>query len=112
VLGLVGGGAQFATHAYAASKGAVVALCRAMATYYAPRRIRANVIAPGLIDTPTAARACADPAVRGFLRTKQPLAQGPASPEDCSDAAVFLCSDEARLITGVVLPVDGGWSAV
>jgi NAD(P)-dependent dehydrogenase (short-subunit alcohol dehydrogenase family) len=67
------------------------------------------VIAPGLIDTPMAARAVQDPAIREFLRTKQPLAHGPGRTEDCADAAVFLCSDEARFITGVVLPVDGGW---
>ena len=50
-----------------------------------------------------------DPAVLHFLRTKQPLKGGPGSPEECAEAAVFLCSDEARLLTGVVLPVDGGW---
>ena len=68
-----------------------------------------NVLAPGLIDTPMAARAVADPAIVEYLRRKQPLAGGPGRPEDCADAAVFLCSDAARLITGVVLPVDGGW---
>ena len=67
------------------------------------------MLAPGLIDTPMAARAVADPAIAPYLRTKQPLAGGPGRPEDCADAAVFLCSDAARLITGVVLPIDGGW---
>ena len=56
-----------------------------------------------------AARAVQDPAIRTFLESKQPLAHGAGRPEDCSDAAVFLCSDEARLITGAVLCVDGGW---
>jgi NAD(P)-dependent dehydrogenase (short-subunit alcohol dehydrogenase family) len=56
-----------------------------------------------------AARAVGDPAIRAFLQVKQPLAPGPGAPEDCAGAAVFLCSDAARLITGVVLPVDGGW---
>jgi NAD(P)-dependent dehydrogenase (short-subunit alcohol dehydrogenase family) len=56
-----------------------------------------------------AARAVQDPAIQDFLRTKQPLRGGPGTADDCSDAAVFLCSDEARFITGVVLPVDGGW---
>ena len=50
-----------------------------------------------------------DEAIRHFLQTKQPLAGGPGRPEDLAGAAVFLCSDEARLLTGVVLPVDGGW---
>ena len=67
------------------------------------------MVAPGLIDTPMATRAAQDPAIRAFLRTKQPLSGGPGRPEDCSDAAVFLCSDAARFIPGVVLPVDGGW---
>ncbi|HWY86325.1 MAG TPA: SDR family oxidoreductase, partial [Gemmataceae bacterium] len=71
--------------------------------------IRINVIAPGLIDTPMAARAVQDPDIRDFLRTKQPLRQGPGTAEDCAEAAVYLCSDEARFLTGVVLPVDGGW---
>jgi NAD(P)-dependent dehydrogenase (short-subunit alcohol dehydrogenase family) len=57
-----------------------------------------------------AQRAVHDPSIRDFLRTKQPLAGGPGRPEDCSAAAVFLCSDAAGLVTGVVLPVDAGWS--
>jgi NAD(P)-dependent dehydrogenase (short-subunit alcohol dehydrogenase family) len=100
---------HFDTAAYAATKGGIIALSRLAAARYAPDGIRVNVLAPGLIDTPMAARAVSDDAIRGFLRTKQPLAGGPGRPEDCSDAAVFLCSDEARFITGVVLPVDGGW---
>ncbi len=100
----------FDTVAYAAAKGGVLALSREAAASYAADKIRVNVIAPGLIDTPMAARACKDEAIRSFLRTKQPLAEGPGQPSDCDDAAVFLCSDEARFITGVVLPIDGGWS--
>jgi NAD(P)-dependent dehydrogenase (short-subunit alcohol dehydrogenase family) len=99
----------FDTCAYTAAKGGVIALSRLAAARYAADGIRVNVIAPGLIDTPMSARAIGDPAIREFLRTKQPLSGGPGRPEDCSDAAVFLCSDAARLITGVVLPVDGGW---
>jgi NAD(P)-dependent dehydrogenase (short-subunit alcohol dehydrogenase family) len=99
----------FDTCAYAAAKGAIISMSRLAAARYAVDGIRVNVIAPGLIDTPMATRACQDPAICGFLRTKQPLSQGPGQAKDCSDAAVFLCSDAARLITGVVLPVDGGW---
>jgi NAD(P)-dependent dehydrogenase (short-subunit alcohol dehydrogenase family) len=99
----------FDTYAYAATKGGIIAMSREAAARYAPEKIRINVIAPGLIDTPMAARACQDESVRHFLRTKQPLAPGPGRPEECADAAVFLCSDEARFVTGVVLPVDGGW---
>jgi NAD(P)-dependent dehydrogenase (short-subunit alcohol dehydrogenase family) len=99
----------FDTYAYAATKGGIIAMSREAAARYAPDGIRINVIAPGLIDTPMAARAVQKEDIRRFLAAKQPLAKGPGRPEDCADAAVFLCSDEARLITGVVLPVDGGW---
>ena len=56
-----------------------------------------------------AARAVQDPAILAFLQSKQPLTGGPGTPDQLSDAAVFLCGDEARLITGAVLPIDGGW---
>ena len=100
---------HFDTVAYAAAKGGIIAMSRLSSARYATDGIRVNVLAPGLINTPMSARACGDPAVHSFLRTKQPLVGGPGRPEDCSDAAVFLCSDAARLITGVVLPVDAGW---
>src|SRR5436853_318278 len=77
-------------------KGGILAMSRLAAASYAAEGIRVNVIAPGLIDTPMAARAVQDPLIREFLRTKQPLRQGPGTAEDCADAAVFLCSDEAR----------------
>ncbi|MBI3822863.1 MAG: SDR family oxidoreductase [Planctomycetes bacterium] len=100
----------FDTVAYAASKGGIIAMSRQAAARYASNMIRINVLAPGLIDTPMAARAISDPAIAAFLKTKQPLGPGPGTPDDCADAAVFLCSDEARFITGIVLPIDGGWS--
>jgi len=99
----------FDTCAYTAAKGGIIAMSRLAAARYAPERIRVNVLAPGLIDTPMAARAMQDKAIRGYLRSKQPLSAGPGRPEDCRDAAVFLCSDAGRFITGIVLPVDGGW---
>ncbi len=100
----------FDTCAYAAAKGGIIALSRLAAARYADKNIRVNVIAPALIDTPMAQRAVSDPAIRQYLQSKQPLRGGPGTPEDCSEAAVFLCGDEARFLTGVVLPVDGGWS--
>jgi NAD(P)-dependent dehydrogenase (short-subunit alcohol dehydrogenase family) len=99
----------FDTYAYTATKGGIIAMSRLAAARYAADGIRINVIAPGLIDTPMAGRAVGDAEILDFLRTKQPLTAGPGTPEDCGDAAVFLCSDEARFITGAVLPVDGGW---
>jgi NAD(P)-dependent dehydrogenase (short-subunit alcohol dehydrogenase family) len=109
VLALSPSPRHFDTAAYVAAKGGVIALSRQAAARYAAEGIRVNVLAPGLIDTPMAARAVQDPAVASFLRTKQPLRGGPGQPDDCSEAAVFLCSDEARFITGIVLPIDAGW---
>jgi len=99
----------FATHAYAASKGAIISLSLAMASYYARDRIRVNVLAPGLIATPMSERAQNDARILDFIRTKQPLTGALGSPEDCAYAALYLASNESAFVTGVVLPVDGGW---
>ncbi len=110
VLGLVGTPGLFDTHAYATSKAGIIGLTRAMAAHYAHNGIRANAIAPGLIDTQMANRAKSSPTILEQVAFWQPL--GPlGSVTDVASAAVFLGSDEARFITGVVLPVDGGWTA-
>lgn len=101
----------FATHAYAASKAAIVGLSKAASATYADKNIRINVIAPGLTDTPMSARAKKDKAIQRFIRSKQPLDGGRmAKPEDLNGMAVFLFSDSAQFITGQVIQVDGGWS--
>jgi len=100
----------FGTIAYAASKGAVEAMTIAAASRYARDRIRFHMIAPALIETPMAARACHDPAIRSYLAAKQPMAGGPGAAEDVAEAALFLCEPASRFTTGVVLNVDGGWS--
>lgn len=110
VLGLAGH-AEFATHAYAASKGAIISLSRAMAVYYAPYHIRVNVIAPGLIDTAMSQRAQQNDRIMALIPGLQPISGALGQAEDVAAAAAFLASDEARFITGVVLPVDGGWLA-
>lgn len=110
VLGYAPQAQHFATHAYAASKGAILALSRAMAAYYAPHKIRVNVIAPALVRTPMSRRAQADPAILALLRTKQPLAEDLIAAEDVARAALFLLSDDSRMVTGDTLAVDAGWS--
>jgi NAD(P)-dependent dehydrogenase (short-subunit alcohol dehydrogenase family) len=109
VLGLVGGDRDFATHAYAASKGGVIALTRAMAATYAPEGIRCNVVAPGLIATPMSERAQGDPRIRARLGDLQPLTGDFGRPEDVAAAVLYLA--EAPFVTGTVLTVDGGWTA-
>jgi NAD(P)-dependent dehydrogenase (short-subunit alcohol dehydrogenase family) len=101
---------HFDTHAYAASKGAILAMTKAMAAYYAPHRIRVNAIAPGLVRTPMSLRAQDDPEILASIRRKQPLAEDLIPAEDIARASVFLMSDEARMITGETLTVDAGWS--
>jgi NAD(P)-dependent dehydrogenase (short-subunit alcohol dehydrogenase family) len=101
---------HFATHAYAASKGAIEALSRAAAAHYATDGIRVNVIAPALVATPMSERAQHDPAILAYLATKQPLAGGPIDAETLTGTALYLLSDDARMVTGQVIAVDGGWS--
>jgi NAD(P)-dependent dehydrogenase (short-subunit alcohol dehydrogenase family) len=109
VLGLVGGDANFATHAYAAAKAGVIGLTRAMAVHYAPDGIRCNVVAPGLIATPMSERAQTDPQIIERLAELQPLTGGFGSPEDVAGACLYLAT--APFVTGAVLTVDGGWTA-
>ena len=100
---------NFATHAYATAKGAVIALTRSMAAYYAPHQIRVNAIAPAIVRTPASERAAA-PELLGFLEKKQPLTGGMMNAQEVARAALFLLSDDARSITGEVLAVDAGWA--
>ena len=100
----------FATHAYAAAKGAVNALTRTMASYYAPKGIRVNAVAPGVTRTPMAERAAGDPDIVAFATWKQPLVGGLLDPDHVAGAAAFLLSRDARAITGQVLDIDAGWS--
>lgn len=109
VLGMVGTQGLFDTHAYATSKAGIIGLTRNIAAHYARQNVRANVIAPGLIDTRMAARTKADPAIAAQVAFWQPLGVV-GQPRDVADAAVYLASDEARFVTGIVLPVDGGWT--
>jgi NAD(P)-dependent dehydrogenase (short-subunit alcohol dehydrogenase family) len=102
--------AHYATHAYAAAKAAIAGLVATSAAYYAPVGIRVNALAPGAVTSPMSARAAADPPTVAYSSRRQPLAAGFLAADDVSGAAVFLLSDEARMITGQVLGVDAGWS--
>src|SRR5204863_5820896 len=66
----------FATHAYAAAKAAIIGFSKSLAAHYAPKDIRVNVIAPGLVETPMARRAAGDEEILRFIKTKQPLDGG------------------------------------
>jgi len=101
---------HFSTHAYAASKGAIISVSRAMAAHYAPKGIRVNVIAPALVKTPMSARAQTDQGIVEFIRQKQPLSAGLLEAADVAQTALFLLSERSRYVTGQVVAVDGGWS--
>jgi len=95
--------------AYAASKGGVVSLTRAVALDYAKFNIRANCICPGTSETAITKDVLADPQLRAMFLAPIPLGRfGQA--DDIAKAALFLASDLSAYITGAVLPVDGGWT--
>lgn len=95
--------------AYSASKGGIAQLTKSLAIAWAADGIRVNAVAPGWIET-----ALTDPLVNDASRREAIVNRTPLSrwgtPEDVAGAAVFLCSPAAAFITGVVLPVDGGYS--
>jgi NAD(P)-dependent dehydrogenase (short-subunit alcohol dehydrogenase family) len=105
VLSFFGGGL---VPGYAASKGGIAQLTKSLAIAYAPDGIRVNAIAPGWVATPLTQALQDDPERSAAILARTPLARG-AQPDDIAGAAVFLCSPAARFVTGVVLPVDGGY---
>ena len=96
--------------AYTAAKGGVVALTRVLANDWGPKGVRVNCICPGPVDTPMIAPVLKDPQVREILETNCPLGRV-ASPDEIARVALFLASDDASYVNGVILPVDGGWTA-
>lgn len=91
------------------SKGAVLRMTVHLAVELSPWNIRVNAISPGLIDTPATRPLLDVGGTEPFMRSL--LIRRPGQSADIARAAVFLCSDEADYITGVNLPVDGGWTA-
>jgi 3-oxoacyl-[acyl-carrier protein] reductase len=95
-------------HAYTATKGAIVALTRAMAVTYGPQGIRANTICPGIIDTEMIHDTLIDDTeIREALARGTPL-QRNGTPEDVAGVALFLAGAQSRFVTGEVFAVDGG----
>ena len=100
--------------AYSVSKAAIIQLSKAAAIEYAPDRIRVNAICPNIVQTPMLENYInnsPDPvATREEFQNMNPI-PGMLVPEDVAAAALFLASDEAAFITGIALPVDGGYTA-
>ena len=101
---------HFATHAYAASKGAIESMSLAAAAYYAPMGIRVNVLAPGLVRTPMSHRAQSNEKILSFLKHKQPVKGDFVEAEELARIAMFLLSDESMPMTGEVIRADAGWA--
>ena len=99
---------------YCATKGAAVQLARALALDWAPEGIRVNAVCPGIVDTPMLQQfydAMPDPAAfRGRDEVAQPLGRL-ATPAEIASVVLFLATPAAGFITGVALPVDGGFTA-
>ncbi len=97
--------------AYAASKGGVVQLTRSLAVAWAKDGIRVNAVAPGWIVTPMTENARGDEARNRGIVERTPMGRW-GTPDDVLGPVLFLASDAARFVTGVVLPVDGGYSVM
>jgi NAD(P)-dependent dehydrogenase (short-subunit alcohol dehydrogenase family) len=94
--------------AYSASKTAIDGMTRAMATELSPEGIRVNAIAPGFIYSDMTAKALdSDPERKAKVFSRTPMGHM-GQPEDIGAAALYLASDGAKYVTGVVLPIDGG----
>jgi NAD(P)-dependent dehydrogenase (short-subunit alcohol dehydrogenase family) len=114
IMGLVGH-FEGTPRAYSAAKGGVVNLVRALAVELAPHNIQVNALAPTFLQTNIAGGLLAGETEesRAFLvrvRDRTPIGRL-GQPEEVAGAAVFLASDASNLVTGVTLPVDGGWTA-
>lgn len=107
IYGLTG---DIGATAYNAAKGGVVNFTRSVADDLAQYNVRVNSICPGFVETPMIEEALKDEEFRQHIMDMTPLKRV-AQPEEIADVAVFLASGESSYITGVNLPVDGGWTA-
>ena len=105
-------GAATSQIAYTASKGAVLSLTRELAVEFARRGVRVNALCPGPVETPMLMRLFEDdPAAYERRRVHLPMGRL-AKAREIALGALFLASDESSYVTGVALPVDGGWTAM
>ena len=110
ILGLVGNG-QIPFPSYAASKGAVIALTRELAAQWSRRGVRVNAIAPGWFESEMTAEMFADERSMAWVARKAPMGRA-GEAHELDGALLFLASDASSYVTGQVLAVDGGWTAV
>ncbi|MGW7516234.1 SDR family NAD(P)-dependent oxidoreductase [Streptomyces sp. NPDC054796] len=96
---------------YAASKAGLVQFLRTAAAEWGPRGVRFNAVAPGVVRTPLTDQIAADPAWYDAYARASAL-QRWAHPQEIAGAVAYLVSDAATFVTGSVLTVDGGWTAV
>jgi NAD(P)-dependent dehydrogenase (short-subunit alcohol dehydrogenase family) len=96
---------------YAATKAGIVQMVRTAAAEFGPRGVRVNAVAPGIVDTPLTAPVKADPRWSEAYAAKNVFGRW-ARPEEIAGPTVFLVSDAASYVTGTVLFVDGGWTAI
>jgi NAD(P)-dependent dehydrogenase (short-subunit alcohol dehydrogenase family) len=107
VAGLIGSASG---PAYTASKHGVVGLTKVAALAYAQQGIRVNAVCPGVIDTPMVARGSGSPEAVQRMLAKEPIGRF-GRPDEVAATVIWLCSDAASFVTGVPMPVDGGWVA-
>jgi NAD(P)-dependent dehydrogenase (short-subunit alcohol dehydrogenase family) len=110
ILGLVSAG-QIPFPSYAASKGGLIALTRELAGQWSRRGVRVNALAPGWFESEMTAEMFADEKSMAWVRRKAPMGR-PGQPHELDGALLFLASDASSYVTGQVLAVDGGWTAV
>jgi len=96
-------------HIYSSAKGAIISLTKAIAGTYGKQGVRANAICPGVVLSDRIRKRFGDNAEATTLGEEHPFAVG--QPVDIANVALFLASDESRMVTGAVIPAEGGLSA-
>ena len=99
------------THVYSAAKGGVISLTRSLAATYASQGVRANAICPGFVLSQRVASRFGSGGENSVIeRTRKHYPFGVGEPTDIARIALFLASDESRMVNGAILPAEGGMS--